>query len=121
MHLDHSRPQPRLEQLKLLIAAGADLNARNKNDITPAMYAVGFNRYDMAYLMFQAGADPKQKTKWGTTIVYDLKESRTDPKSGLYQWRTKVVELLNEMGIDVKEGITERDKKTKWAMPCPLK
>ncbi len=102
--LDRSHPQPRLEQLKMLIAAGADLNARNKSDITPLMYAARLNRYDMAYLMLQAGADPRQKTKWGTSVVYEIKESRTDPKNELYQWRTKVIDLLKAKGIDVENG-----------------
>lgn len=104
MLLDRSHPQPRLEQLKMLIAAGADLNARNRSDITPLMYAVRLNRYDIAYLMLQAGADPERKTKWDTTVVYEIKESRTDPKSELYQWRAKVIELLKEKGIDVESG-----------------
>ncbi len=104
MLLDHSRPRPRLEQLKMLIAAGADLNARNKNDITPLMQAVRFNRYDMAYLMLQAGADPALETKRGTTIVSVIKQSRTDPRSPLYQWRTKVIDLLKAKGIDVDNG-----------------
>lgn len=102
--LDNSHPRPRLEQLKLLIVAGANLNARNKNDITPVMYAVRLSRYDMAYMMLQEGADPRQQTKWGTTIVYEIKESRTDPKSGLYQWRAKVIDLLKTKGIDVENG-----------------
>lgn len=102
--LDRSHPQPRLEQLKLLIAAGANLDARNKNDITPLMYAVRLNRYDMAYVLLQEGADPKQKTKWGTTVVYEIKESRTDPKNELYQWRAKVNDLLKAKGIDVENG-----------------
>ena len=96
------RPQPRLEHLKMLIAAGADLNARNGGDITPMMYAVRLNRFDMAYLMLQAGADPRQKTKWDTTIVYEILESRTDPKSELYRWRAKVIQLLKTKGIDVE-------------------
>lgn len=104
MLLDHSRPQPRLEQLKLLIAAGANLNARNKSDLTPLMYAASLNRYDMAHLMLVAGADPGQKTKWGTTVVYEINESRTDPKSPLYQWRTKVIELLKAKGVNVEAG-----------------
>lgn len=102
--LDRSHPQPRLEQLKMLIAAGADLNARNKSDLTPLMYAARLNRYDMAYLMLQGGADPRQKTKWGTSVVYEIKESRTDPKNELYQWRTKVIDLLKAKGIDVENG-----------------
>lgn len=104
MLLDHSRPKPRLEQLKLLIAAGVNLNARNKSDLTPLMYAVSLSRYDMAHLMLEAGADPGQKTKWGTTVVYEINESRTDPKSPLYQWRTKVIDLLKAKGVNVEVG-----------------
>lgn len=100
MFLDRSDPQPRLKQLKMLIAAGADLNARNKSDLTPLMYAARLNRFDMAYIMLQAGADPRQRTKWGTTVVYEIKESHTDPKSELYQWRAKVIDLLKAKGID---------------------
>ena len=101
MFLERSRPRTRLEQLKLLINAGADLNFRNRSDITPMMYAVRLNRYDMVYLMLEAGADPTLKTKWGTTIVYEIKESQTDPKSELYQWRLKVIEFLKAKGIEI--------------------
>ncbi len=104
MLLDHRRPQPRLEQLKMLIAAGADLNARNKSDLTPLMYAVRMLRYDLALVLLQAGADPKPKTKWGTTVVYEIQESRLDPKSPLNQWKIKTIEFLKEKGIDVENG-----------------
>lgn len=104
MLLDRSHPQSRLKQLKMLIAAGADLNARNNSDLTPLMYAARLNRFDVAYALLQAGADPKQKTKWGTTVVYEIKESRTDPQGELYQWRKKVIDLLKAKGMDLENG-----------------
>lgn len=102
--LDRSHPQPRLEQLKMLIAAGADLNARDKDSYTPMMIAAIANRYDMVYIMLEAGADPTIKTKAGTTIVNMINRIRTDPKSPLYQWRAKVIDLLKAKGIDVENG-----------------
>lgn len=99
--LDHSRPQPRLKQLKMLIAAGADLNARDKESFPPIMMASILNRYDMVYIMLEAGADPTIKTKAGTTIVSTIKRIRTDPQSELYQWRAKVIDFLRAKGIDV--------------------
>lgn len=98
MLLDRSRPRPRLEQLKMLIAAGADLNARDGNGFTPMMIAAMENRYDMVFMMLQAGADPTIKLGSGATIVSIIKLIRTDPNNELYQWRGKVIELLKARG-----------------------
>jgi uncharacterized protein len=101
MLFDHLRPRPRIEQLKMLIASGADLNARNRSDLTPLMNAAQLNRYDMTHILLKAGADPELKTKWGTTIIYEINESRTEPTSVQYQWKLKVIEFLKTKGIDV--------------------
>jgi ankyrin repeat protein len=95
---------PRLEHLKMLIAAGADLNSQDRNGLTPMMTAAMANRYDMVYIMLEAGADPTIKNKWGSTILFQIRTIRTDPEHSLYQWRTKVVELLKAKGIDVEHG-----------------
>jgi ankyrin repeat protein len=70
MLLDNRRPRPRLEQFKMLIAAGANLNARDKNGNTPMMIAAGARRFDIVYLMLQEGADPRQKSKNGIPLLF---------------------------------------------------
>jgi ankyrin repeat protein len=104
MLLDRRDPKPRLVQLKMLIAAGADLNSRDRDSYTPMMNAAFANRYDMVYIMLAAGADPTIKAKTGTTIAIVINRVRTDPKSELYQWRAKVIDLLKSKGIDVESG-----------------
>jgi len=99
--LDRTDPQPRLEQLKMLINAGANLNSYDKDSFTPMMIAAILNRYDMVYIMLEAGADPAVKTTAGTTIVDTINLIRTDPKSDLYQWRAKVIKALEARGIVV--------------------
>lgn len=96
----YDKNHPRLEQLKLLIGAGANLNAQDRDGSTPMRLAAIANRYDLVYVMLAAGADPTIKTKAGTTVVSTIKRIRTDPKSELYQWRAKVIDLLKAKGID---------------------
>jgi ankyrin repeat protein len=75
----------RLEQLKLLIAAGADINARDKHGSPPLLTSAMLNRYDMAYILLQAGADPKMISGIKTTVVDIIKMVPTNPKSEQYQ------------------------------------
>jgi len=58
MLLDRRRPKPRLEQLKLLIAAGANLNTKDRAGFTPMTQMAILLRYDMIYIMLESGADP---------------------------------------------------------------
>jgi hypothetical protein len=102
---DRHRPtqaQARIDQIKMLIAAGANLEARNRYGNTPMIAAAWLIRYDIVYELLQAGADPKASTPpRGTTLLDEIPESRIDPKSELYQWRTKVIDLLRSRGIEV--------------------
>jgi ankyrin repeat protein len=102
MLLDRRSPRPRLEQLKLLIAAGADLNARDRDGYTPMVKAAWLNRYDLIYQMLVGGADPRQKMIREKTIASHIRDSHTDPKSELYQWRAKVIEFLKGRGFDIE-------------------
>jgi ankyrin repeat protein len=99
----YDKKHPRLEQLKLLIDAGANLNAQDRDGSTPMRLAAIANRYDLVYVMLASGADPFIKTKAGTTLMSTIKRIRTDPKSELYQWRAKVIDLLKVKGIDIEQ------------------
>lgn len=104
MLLDRRHPQPRLVQLNLLVNAGADLNAQDRDGYKPMRMAAVANRYDMVYIMLNAGADPTIKSKAGTTLISTIRQIRTDPKSELYQWRAKVIAILKTKGINVENG-----------------
>ena len=60
-------------------------------------------RYDLVYLMLQAGADPTARNKYGFSSVRDIQRSSHNMlRSGpLWPWREKVVALLKARGIDI--------------------
>lgn len=43
--------------IKLLLEAGADINAKNSNGVTPLMKAIYYGSYDIVDLLLEAGAD----------------------------------------------------------------
>jgi len=100
-YLDHSDPHPRLENISLLVDAGADLNSWDQWGYTPMMQAAGAVRFDIVHYLLNKGADPRLVTNRGTTLAELVRESRVDPESPLYGWRTKVITLLLSKGIDV--------------------
>jgi hypothetical protein len=56
-----------LEALRMLLAAGADPNARNGNESTPVLGAAFFGRADCLEALLDAGADPSLADENGTT------------------------------------------------------
>jgi ankyrin repeat protein len=100
-----TRSSSRLMHVRMLIAAGANLNFQDEEDgDTPVMRAAKLNRYDMAYALLEAGADPKIKNQSGYTMLRPIQRNNTDPESEQYQWRAKVIDLLKAKGIDVEHG-----------------
>jgi ankyrin repeat protein len=99
-----TRSSSRLMHVKMLIAAGANLNFQEENGKTPLIIAARVSQYDIAYTMLEAGADPMIKNNWGQTILSEIKAIHTDPMSEQYQWRAKVIDFLKAKGIDVEHG-----------------
>ena len=99
--IDQSIESSLPEQVKTLIAAGANLNFLDRDGNTPMIIAAMENKYDMVYDLLEAGADPSIIDKWGKTLVYFIGTSRTAPATEDYQWRSKVVDFLKAKGIDV--------------------
>ena len=58
-----------VEMAKLLIAKGADVNARSKAGVTPLMVAAAHNNAVLAGVLIQAGADIGAKTAAGQTAL----------------------------------------------------
>lgn len=92
----------RMDNIRLLIDGGGNLNFKDRTGSTPLMRAANLNRYDVVYQMLKAGADPMIKNNWGNALPYFIKDGNVNPKHELYQWRAKVIELLKERGIRVE-------------------
>ncbi len=58
-----------IDQVKLLIAKGADLNTTDDKGGTPLHWAAYYNRKDIAKLLLMQGADLYIKDKYGLTPI----------------------------------------------------
>jgi ankyrin repeat protein len=92
------------ENVRILIAAHADLNTVDKMGNTPAIVAAGQWRYDWVYELLNAGADPTVRTPAGITLLTRVRRVPITPANPNYPWKLKVVELLKERGLDVDHG-----------------
>jgi ankyrin repeat protein len=101
---------PRIEHIRLLIKAGANLEARNRDGQTPLLYAAYRNHYQIVYELLKAGADPKGRDSAGsslTSLIQNFPIVQTGP---VYEWREKVIAQLKAAGIDLGD-------RSKWATP----
>lgn len=89
----------RVENVKLLIAAGANLNHTNNIGQTPVFLAANTNQYDIAWVLLQAGANPKIKNRWGSDVEGIMKRygpAGIPPGSKQYEWYSRVAEKLKQ-------------------------
>ncbi|HNX52235.1 MAG TPA: ankyrin repeat domain-containing protein [Pontiellaceae bacterium] len=98
----------RRENIDLLIAAGANLNFKDRTGQTPAMIAAGLSQYDVVYEMIKAGADPKITDNWNYTVAWFIEQNPTDPEAESYKWRNLVIDLLRERGMEVLPWTPEK-------------
>ena len=94
----------KLANVRRLIAAGANLDFRDQQGGTPAIYAAIQRQYNMVYSLLEAGADPTIKDNIHESLGgYATEFAETfDPKSEGNRWRLKVIELLRAKGIPIK-------------------
>jgi ankyrin repeat protein len=101
---------PRIEHVRLLIKAGANLEARNYSGDTPALYAAYTHDYQVVYELLKAGADPKSRDEVGMTIASLIQRYPMVESGPIYEWREKVIAQLKAAGIDLGD-------RSKWATP----
>jgi len=96
----------RLDNVELLIKAGADLNAQNPiNGWTVPMKALGgYPRtdYHLVYRLLEAGSNPKLLTKEGSTVADLIATNRDISPGNNNPWKDKVVAFLKEKGVEAK-------------------
>ena len=66
----------RMETVRMLLDAGADINARDANEITPLIAAITNNHPDVARYLIERGADIKAADWYGRTPLWAAVETR---------------------------------------------
>ncbi len=70
-----------VECSRLLLEAGADLNAADPDGVTPMIYAIINGHYDVAAYLLDKGADPNIADRTGRTALYAAVDFNTMPAS----------------------------------------
>ncbi|MDO9065118.1 MAG: ankyrin repeat domain-containing protein [Sulfuricella sp.] len=81
LHLAATKPD--VSALKALLAAGANVNAKDDDGNTPLHMAAYTNRIEAAKVLLEAGADVNAKTTAGRTPMAMARKSRADEIAGL--------------------------------------
>jgi ankyrin repeat protein len=89
----------RINNVEILINAGANINYQNGFKNTPLIEAIKINQYDIAFLLLKANADYNiNKDK----IVKLIENYPIDTKGEQYKWRAKVIKFIGTKGIIIK-------------------
>jgi len=76
--------------VKALLAAGADVNAKDMDGNTPLHMAAYTNRIEVAKVLLEAGADVNAESSGGRTPIAMARKSRADELAGLISlWMLK--------------------------------
>lgn len=96
----------RKENMRLLLANGADINLRDGTGGTALLTAAAGNDYDIVYELLERGADFRLRDLSNATIVDYIAHSRADVDHRYPQtiWRGKVIAWLKDHGV--KEDLT---------------
>ncbi|XP_066264257.1 ankyrin repeat domain-containing protein 6-like [Branchiostoma lanceolatum] len=100
------------ETVSALLTAGADVNARDKEDDTPLHKAATHGHHDCAEVLLQHGADTGIRNKVGLTvedIVADEDTSDDDEEERIIRSRKDTLKLLREENNEVSERTKEYD------------
>jgi ankyrin repeat protein len=92
----------KLETVKLLVAAGADVNEVEANDISALLLAIGNDRMDVARFLIEKGANLNHADWYGRTPLWQAVEVRNmDLDSSTYknnvENREEILELIQTM------------------------
>ncbi|MDQ7826235.1 MAG: ankyrin repeat domain-containing protein [Candidatus Eremiobacteraeota bacterium] len=70
LHWALTKPQDSIEIVEFLVSSGADINAKDNNNITPFSLAVAHSKKKCADYLLSKGADINSADKFGTTALH---------------------------------------------------
>lgn len=93
----------RVANVKLLIDAGVDVNLQDSITGETPLHETGYSRqYQIAYMLLEAGADPRINKHNGDNGLLSAIEKGCRPGGDdVYAWRQKVIEYLRGIGMEV--------------------
>jgi ankyrin repeat protein len=122
--LSFAAREGRLEAARLLLDAGADVNAREANGISPLVMAITNRHTPVAALLLSRGADPNAADWWGRTPLWSAVDMRNlDLDSRTLEngvERAPVLELIEALiakGADVNARVKEFPPQRRFMMP----
>jgi uncharacterized protein len=114
----------RVESAKMLLAAGADVNKVEANEITPLLMAITNNQLEIAHLLIEKGANINAVDWWGRAPLWAAVDTRNmevnGPKkdNGIDRAAAlKLEEVLLARGAEVNARIKEVPPIRRWLTP----
>jgi ankyrin repeat protein len=108
----------KLEAVKLLVAAGADVNQEEANGITALLMAISNNRMDVARYLVEKGADLNKADWYGRTPLWQAVEVRNmDLDSATYKNNVENREEILELVALLLERGANPNARTKEVPP----
>ena len=93
----------RLEQIKMLLRFGADINLTDRSGRNAALYGADINRYEMVHYLIEQGVDYDLRDSGESSIAWQvhkgLSKNLLSPEYEAYGWALKVKQQLIDRGV----------------------
>ncbi len=97
----HAAEVEGIENMQMLLEAGANVNSRTETGSTPLSRAVAYRNMTMALYLLEEGADPTIANNNGATVVYPLLNYNYNDEDS--KRVTEILEWLTAHGHDIDE------------------
>jgi ankyrin repeat protein len=91
------------ENASILIKAGADVNARDSNGVTPLIDAAILSSYEVMYVLLESGADIRATDNEGFPASFEIIAYGENPNLMPNKWREKCMEFMKNKGVDFEK------------------
>lgn len=95
----HGKTHLKMDAVKLLVSAGADIDLSGTNGVSPILQAAYMSRYDIVCWLLEQGADPEKKNFRGENLIMEMDHTETIllPDAQQRDGIKRVRKLLNKL------------------------